>query len=185
MTLVESVIALQRALNRAQIPSIVIGGIAVAVWGEPRLTRDADLKVLLERAEVDRLLKVTSSGYSAVGSDSRRSLLDLGFAFFTDRKGTRLDLLLADTSFDRVAVGRGVPVNLLPRRKARVCTAEDLIIYKLISTRPRDHEDARGVVRRQAKALDDAYVEDWLRQFEIALDDSTLLRTYREMRAGA
>ncbi|MGQ9492120.1 MAG: hypothetical protein ACUVSU_16915 [Aggregatilineaceae bacterium] len=41
--------------------------------------------------------------------------------------------------------------------------------YKVISTRPCNHEDARNVVRRQGHALDDRYVLHWLRQFEIAL----------------
>ncbi|MBW2000598.1 MAG: hypothetical protein JRJ29_21895 [Deltaproteobacteria bacterium] len=36
----------------------IIGGIAVAVWGEPRLTRDIDVKVLLSRDEAQMLLKV-------------------------------------------------------------------------------------------------------------------------------
>lgn len=54
--------------------------------------------------------------------------------------------------------------------------------YKVISTRPRNHEDARNVVRRQGHALDDRYVLHWLRQFEIALDDSTLVTQYRQWR---
>jgi hypothetical protein len=60
-----------------------------------------------------------------------------------------------------------------------------LILYKLISTRPRDHEDARSVIRRQGDALDDRYVLDWLRQFELALDDSTLVAEYRRLRHAA
>jgi hypothetical protein len=39
------------------------------------------------------------------------------------------------------------------------------------------------VVRRQGDALDDEYVLTWLRRFEQALDDSTLVATYRRMRA--
>ena len=38
------------------------------------------------------------------------------------------------------------------------------------------------MVRRQGDTLDDRYVLDWLRQFEMALDDSTLVATYRRMR---
>jgi len=53
----------------------------------------------------------------------------------------------------------------------------------LISTRPRDHTDAEGVVRRQGDVLGDEYVLAWLRQFEIALDDSTLVDEYRRLRA--
>lgn len=65
-----------------------------------------------------------------------------------------------------------------------VCSPEDLIIYKLISTRQRDLDDAQSVVYRQGDALDDDYVLTWLRRFEQALDDSTLVATYRRLRAG-
>lgn len=45
--LYSSIQNLQKRLTEAGIPSIVIGGVAVGVWGEPRVTRDADLKILL------------------------------------------------------------------------------------------------------------------------------------------
>ena len=38
----------QGRLDHAGIASAVIGGLAVAVWGEPRLTRDVDFKVLAD-----------------------------------------------------------------------------------------------------------------------------------------
>ena len=94
--LLQSIVALQESLSDAGIPSVVIGGVAVAAWGEPRVTRDVDL---------------------------------------------------------------------------------------LISTRPRDHEDAQSVIRRQGPSLDDDYVFDWLRQFEQALDDSTLVAEYQRLRS--
>ncbi len=68
--------------------------------------------------------------------------------------------------------------------KAHICSAEDLIIYKLISTRTRDREDAASVVRRQENTLDDEYVLQWLREFEQALDDSTLVADYQHMRGS-
>ena len=34
----------------------------------------------------------------------------------------------------------------------------------------------------QADTLDDDYVVEWLAQFEQAVDDSTLITTYRELR---
>lgn len=39
-----------------------------------------------------------------------------------------------------------------------------------------------GIIRRQGDRLDDAYILDWLRQFEQALDDSTLVQQYRRLR---
>lgn len=65
----------------------------------------------------------------------------------------------------------------------RLCSPEDLAIYKLISTRPRDHEDAQTVIRRQGPGLDDSYALNWPRQFEQAFDDSTLVAEYKRLRS--
>jgi hypothetical protein len=43
----------------------------------------------------------------------------------------------------------GRDVELQPGAAIRVRSSEDLVIYKLISTRLRDHEDAQGIARRQ------------------------------------
>lgn len=180
--LFESLVALQEKLHAAGIPSAIIGGVAVGIWGEPRVTRDIDVKVLLKRHEALRLLEVITPDYVPVHSDPLQTLQRSGILFVQDSHGTRLDLLLADTSFDVAAIERARPVELQPSAVATVCSPEDLIIYKMISTRPRDHEDAASVIRRQGDTLDDAYVLGWLRQFEQALDDSTLSAEYRRMR---
>lgn len=180
--LIEALWVLQEQLRSEGIPSAVVGGIALSVWGEPRATRDVDVRVLLEREEAPRLLSVLADEYLLLADDPLGTLRKLGFLFVQDRTGVRLDLLLADTEFDREVVRRARPVEIGPDRVIYVCSAEDLLIYKLISTRPRDHEDAAGVVHRQGDDLDDGYIECWLRQFERALDDSTLLEEYRRLR---
>jgi hypothetical protein len=181
--LIQSLVALQERLDKAGLPSIVIGGVAIGVWGEPRLTRDVDLKVLLERDSAQLLLDAILPDYVPLHPDPIQALEFHGFLFVQDKPGTRLDLLLAETGFDVGAVQRARAIELQPGLVARVCSAEDLIIYKLISTRPRDHADAESVVRRQGDSLDDAYVLDILQQFEQALDDSTLVAEYRRLRA--
>ncbi|HOT90254.1 MAG TPA: hypothetical protein PLJ78_00975 [Anaerolineae bacterium] len=180
--LLRSLQALQQRLNDADIPSIVIGGVAVAVWGEPRLTRDVDVKVLLERDDADRLLSVLASDYTSLLADPRQALRQQAMVFVQDTLGTRLDVLLADTPYDVLAIQRGRDLEVQPGVTIRVCSPEDLVIYKLISTRLRDHEDAQGVVRRQGSNLDDKYVLYWLRQFEQSFDDSTLVAEYKRFR---
>jgi len=180
--LFESLVSLQALLNRAGISSAVIGGVAVGVWGEPRVTRDVDVKVLLGRDNARRLLEILKSTYTALQSDPLQALTRNGILFVKDQLGTRLDLLLSDTEFDSEAVRHAVPVELEHGLTALVCRPEDLIIYKLVSTRLRDHEDAASVIRRQGETLDDQYVLEWLDKFEQALDDSTLIAEYRSMR---
>jgi len=62
-TFFRAIQTLQQRLNEAGIPSVVIGGVALGTWGNPRLTRDVDLKVLLTREDADRLLSVLSPDY--------------------------------------------------------------------------------------------------------------------------
>lgn len=180
--LFQSIITIQQELSSANIPSITIGGVAVAVWGEPRVTRDVDLKILLSRSEADQLLDLLADQYNILSSEPATDLRKQGLVFIKDTMGTRLDLLLADTPYDVNAIQRGKHIEVQPGINIRVCSPEDLIIYKLISTRLRDHEDARSVIYRQGEALDDDYITSWLKQFEQALDDSTLVAEYKRLK---
>jgi hypothetical protein len=176
-----SIQRIQKILNDSSIPSIVIGGIAIAAWGEPRLTRDVDLKILLSREETELLLGILETGYKMLIANPGEALRKQGLVFIQDDLGTRLDLMLADTLFDRLAIQRGRDFDIQPGIPIRVCSPEDLIIFKLISTRLRDHEDASSVIQRQGYALDNPYVIHWLEQFEQALNDSTLVDEYRRL----
>ncbi len=180
----QGVMQLQKRLTEAGIASAVIGGLAVAVWGEPRLTRDADVKVLLQREQASVLLGLLSPGYTFLADKPEQTLRRMGFLFVKDATDLRIDLLLADTPFDIQAIQRARLVNIQSDLTITVCTSEDLILYKMISTRPRDREDVQGIVRRQGDALDDTYILDWLQQFEQALDDSTLVAEYRRIRGS-
>jgi hypothetical protein len=180
--LLESAAHLQNVLRQAGIDSMVVGGLAIAAWGEPRATKDADLKVLLQREQAKQLLSVLTPEYELLSDEPEKMLLQLGFVFTRHPSGVRIDLLLAETGFDLQAMKRRRQIEPLPGISLTVCSPEDLIIYKMISTRARDQEDARGVIRLQAENLDHDYVEDWLRQFEMALDDSTLVQSFRQMR---
>jgi hypothetical protein len=68
-TLFRSIQTLQQRLNEAGIPSVVIGGVAVGTWGNPRVTRDVGLKVLLGRQDADRLLTLLSPDYVSLLPD--------------------------------------------------------------------------------------------------------------------
>ncbi len=85
--LVRSVADLQQRLEEAGIPSAVIGGLAVSAWGEPRLTRDAVLKVLTRRDERARILQLLTD-FTPLHADPDEALRRNGVAFFQDPAGT-------------------------------------------------------------------------------------------------
>lgn len=178
--LIDSVIAFQDFLKKEGIPVAAIGGIAVAVWGEPRLTRDIDMKVLVSRENRGSLLTLLRA-FTPLQEDSDESFRRLGLAFFRDANGVRIDVMLADTIFDETAIERACDMDFTPGKNIRVCTAEDLVVYKMLSTRAKDRGDVESVIQKQGDALDDAYIENWLAQFEEALADSTLIRDFRKL----
>ena len=180
--LYRSLVQLQQRLTAASIASAVIGGIAVSAWARPRTTQDIDFKVLLDREAAQRLLDALASDYIPLQAHPLQALQRNGVLFVKDRAGIRIDLQLADTSLDGSAIQRAKTIELEPGLTARVCSAEDLILYKMISTRPLDQIDVENIVKRQGQQLDDQYVLHWLRQLEQALDDSTLVATYQRLR---
>ena len=178
--LIDAVIAFQELLEKEGIPTMAIGGIAVGVWGEPRLTRDIDMKVLIHREDRACLLTVLRS-FTPLDDNPDDSFRRLGLAFFHDMNGIRIDVMLADTVFDETAIERAQAVTLFKDKTIRVCTAEDLVVYKMLSTRLKDRADVESVIQKQGETLDENYIEGWLTQFEKALADSTLVQEFRKM----
>jgi hypothetical protein len=110
-TFFRAIQTLQQRLNEAGIPSVVIGGVAL---GNPRLTRDVDLKVLLTREDADRLLSVLSPDYVSLLPNPQLVLRQQALLFVTDQNGVRFDLLLAETTYDHEAVYRGREIEAAP-----------------------------------------------------------------------
>ncbi|MEK7327282.1 MAG: nucleotidyltransferase [Chloroflexota bacterium] len=181
-SLVEALVQLQTRLEGAGIPSAAIGGLAVGAWGKARLTRDADLKILLRREDRKRLLDLLKPDYHPIAPDPDSALRNNGILYVHSPGGLRIDIFLADIEFDEMLIRRAQLVELLPGYKIHICSAEDLIVLKVIASRPQDQVDVAGIIQRQGDKLDEDYILDWLSKFEKALDDSTLIRTYEQLK---
>ena len=180
--IVEALVKLQALLNNAGIPSATIGGLAIGAWGKARVTRDADLKILLRRSQRKRLLDLIAPHYRSIHADPDAALRNNGIVFVLYGDHVRLDLMLADTEYDELLISRARTVELTPDKFVRVCTAEDLVILKIVASRPQDTVDVENIVQRQGDKLDEIYILEWLGKFEKAIDDSTLIREYRRIR---
>jgi hypothetical protein len=156
---------LARVLDGAGIPYMVIGGQAVLVHGEPRLTRDIDVTLGVNSSTFARILALGSSiGLSPSVSDverfvQRTNVLPLS----SESTGIRVDLIFSFTPYEAQAIERAISIPILDI-PVRFATAEDLIIHKLVAGRPRDFEDMRGILSRQ-KHLDETYLKHWLPTF--------------------
>jgi hypothetical protein len=134
-----------------------IGALAVIRWGEPRLTRDVDLTVFTgfggEERYIDDLLK----RFAPRREDARAFAIRYRVVLLT--AGTvPVDVALGAMPFEERAVGRATPWTLVEGTAIRMCSAEDLVVFKAFAGRDQDWLDIDGVVRRQGTRLDTALI---------------------------
>ena len=159
------------ALSEAGVPYMLIGGQAVLRYGEPRLTQDIDVTVGLPPTRLDDLLAVVADvAMAPVVEDPAAFVRDTMVLPCRDRAtGIRVDLVFSDSPYERHAIERARKM-LVGDVSVNVASAEDLVVHKMVASRPRDLEDVRGVLLKNPDA-DLAYIRRWLDEFEQALDE--------------
>jgi len=153
---IQLAILAERALRGR--PHGLYGGLALAVYGEPRETRDADVAVL------DCAPDTVTRELGALGIETTVSFNGVPFGgllisrvvvYSEAREGLNtLDLVQpADAEYGRRALARTVTAPLAGE-PVSIVSPEDFVILKLLSTRDRDLEDAACVHNRCRDILD-------------------------------
>jgi hypothetical protein len=161
---------LARELDRAQVRYMVIGGQAVQLYGEPRMTRGIDLTLDLGPDGLDRMLEVCSRcGLKPLPPTPAEFVREtMVLPALDESTGIRVDFVFSLTGYERQAIERSRTVKL-GDTDVRFATAEDVVIHKLVAGRPRDVEDVRNIVIKNP-GLDRTYVTERLREFDRVLD---------------
>lgn len=167
-------------LSENDIPHMVIGGFAVTVWGEPRFTRDLDVTISVPAVEMPATISSISSRFSSLSGDPLK--------FATETRvlpilveAVPVDLIFAALPYEEDAIARARPI-MVDKQKCPICSPEDLILHKIVSQRPRDHEDIEGVFRYRHAELDYVYLDPRVEELAEALGDSNMLQWYRRLR---
>ncbi|HEX9895856.1 MAG TPA: nucleotidyl transferase AbiEii/AbiGii toxin family protein [Gemmatimonadales bacterium] len=157
---------LTRGLESRRIPFMLIGGQAVLLHGQPRFTDDIDATLGVGPDQLSTVLEACSAtGLEPLPPDLPAFVAET-FVLPTRHapSGLRVDLIFSTLPYEADAIRRAIRVRI-GATDVPFATAEDLLIHKLFAGRPRDLEDAVGVIRRQGDALDWAYVTRWISAF--------------------
>ncbi|HEV8358638.1 MAG TPA: nucleotidyl transferase AbiEii/AbiGii toxin family protein [Gemmatimonadales bacterium] len=174
-----------RALRDRRIAFMLIGGQAVLLHGVPRLTEDIDVTLGVDTSGLPALLSVCRSLSLSVLPHDAEEFVRETFVLPVrhGESGIRVDFIFSTTLYEQQAIARaemvvlaGVPVPF--------ASAEDLLIHKLFAGRPRDLEDAAGVVRRKGHQLDWTYLEHWTGEFAAVPGREKLPAMLRALREG-
>lgn len=155
-----------RELDQEKVPYMLIGGLAVLRYGEPRFTKDVDLTVGLDEREATRVLAAMKrAGLSCIAERPEQLVMRSFFLpFVEDSTRITIDVAFGRTVFEVEALAKSKTVRI-NGESVRVCSPEHLIVHKIIASRPRDLDDVRGILAKNPKLnLDE--VRRWLRPFE-------------------
>ena len=156
----------------------VIGGVSLSQWGYSRYTHDVDIKVLVPNTEYAAARAAVRAAFpEPARTQAPRNPLIVSVSI----QGVIVDFLLALPGYEEQIIERAVERDL-GGWSIQVCSAEDLIIQKVVAGRGKDWLDVEELLIAQHDRLDQAYIENWLTQFAEALEQPEMLTVYQSLR---
>ncbi len=176
MELKELLKNMARELERRKIDYMIIGGQAVLIYGEPRLTKDIDITLGVNIDFLPTVLEVVKELKLKVLVENVEDFVRKTMVLPTldEKTGLRIDFIFSYSEYKKEALKR---VNKVKIDDVHVnyVSVEDLIIHKLISGRPRDIEDIKGILLRN-RNIDEFYLFKWLKSFSKILEQDLVKR---------
>ena len=167
-----------KELNINQIPYIIIGGQAVLLYGEPRLTRDIDITLGINTDRLLDILQITKKLKLQPLPDDVKTFVEETMVLpVLGRKGIRVDFIFSYTDYERKAITRANKV-MYDDEEIFYASKEDVIIHKIIAGRERDLEDAKIIIAKQS--LDEKYIIKCLSKFEKTFDKH-FVKIYKDL----
>ena len=158
-------------LQTFDIPYILIGGYASAIWGAVRATKDVDFLIDIPFQKTRQVVeefkrcgfKVTYR--SGDIGDPVMGVIQLLFSIDDDEES--IELLLGIRKMPDKIYLRAEKVNF-EEVEIPVVSPEDLIVLKLLAGGPVDLQDARNLARIMGEKLDANYLKNELERLKLS-----------------
>lgn len=160
---------LARALNKNDIPYMIIGGQAVLLYGEPRLTKDIDITLGIGIDKWKIIDKIVHSIHLRPLISKIENFVKETYVFpvIDDKSGIRIDFIFSYSPYERQAITRAKSV-LFGKTEVKFASLEDVVIHKIIAGRERDIEDVKSILLKSS-GYDSQYIKKWLAEFDRSL----------------
>ncbi len=160
-------------LSAHNIPYMVIGGQAVLLYGEPRLTKGIDITLGIG---IEGLKEVNSI---IIQKLNLKALVDENFVQNTmvllamdEKTGIRVDFIFSFSQYEKQAIKRASDIKF-GNTIVKFASLEDLVIHKIIAGRAIDIEDVRSIILKNPD-YNFKYIKRWLQEFDKSLNEKFL-----------
>jgi len=167
-------------LEKEKKPYLLIGGLAVGILGEPRMTQDIDLIIFIPKSSIPAFLKTLKKAEFNFIPATVKKDVELKGAFRVTFEGLWVDFIVSSTDFESSAFKRKIKVKLLGKN-VNIPSAEDLILLKLIPGRERDILDVKSIIERHRGKLDKKYLENWAQKLSDEAEDLRIWNTLKKL----
>jgi hypothetical protein len=167
------------ALDGCELPYVLIGGLAVAVLGEPRSTLDVDVSVWTEPEGLLAAVECLSARLRPLPANPQDFVRERRVLPVITSSGVRADIVFSSLAVESETIRRGVRKQVAGR-DIRVASVEDMLLMKLVSEREKDFADAKALLRRFGKSLDRAYLLPKLQELSEALSRPDILQIFHQ-----
>ena len=159
----------------------LIGGISLQVRAIPGNTNNADITLLTGIGSEEEFIRVLLEKFESRIVDD-----PIGFSLrhrvvLINIDGVGIDISLGALEFEESAVERATYQEFLPGIILKVCSPEDLIVFKAFANRLKDWADIENVLSIQTN-LDWKYVIEQLSPLVELKDEPEILTTLNNLR---
>lgn len=165
MTLWQAAAEIAQFLEEHEIGYVILRGLAVQHWGEPRTTHDIDVTVMVPQERLEQFIHEVLQRFRPRLPDARDFALHHRILLVESSGGVPIDISLSIPGYEEETLRRAVRVSFPEGISLRLISAEDLIIHKSVAGRARDQEDIERILIRQKLQLDLDYIRRWLKDF--------------------
>jgi len=160
---------ISKELEKRKIPYMVIGGQAVLLYGEPRLTKDIDITLGISHKKLSKIESLSKKLKLRVLVENPKDFIKqtMVLPVEDEKTGISIDFIFSFSEYEKQAIKRANPVKML-NTHVNFASLEDMVIHKIIAGRPRDLEDAETILLKNPK-YDEKYIKKWLNKFDNSL----------------
>ena len=159
-------------LNAHNIPYMVIGGQAVLLYGEPRLTKDIDITLGIGVSKLNEINNIVEKLNLKILVDEKFVKNTMVLLAIDEKTGIRVDFIFSFSLYEKQAIKKATDIKF-GNTIVKFASLEDLVIHKIIAGRAIDIEDVRSIILKNPD-YDAKYIKRWLQEFDESLNEKFL-----------